>query len=190
MEWEDREEHYSHQALLTWKEGPSGGLKKGRAWAAHILFMPCLAGVSGWRATWGLKSNSVLLAKPLAPDQSWVRPNERLICEGAPFLNLSQGIGVFQEPAQGPGLLHYRLRNPIKGGNRGEPSRRMGAGLFKIQSSFDLELLRSQETVLWEVGLLPSILFTAVNGPIWKQIVERSWGTLFPCAIMFTFHVH
>lgn len=130
-------------SIALWKEGPRGGLTKGRPRAAHILFMLCLAGVSGWRATWGLKYNSVLLAKPLALDQSWVRPNERFICEGAPFLNLGQGISVFQGPSQGPGLLHYRLGNPIKGGNRGESSRRMGAGLLKIQSSSDLELLGS-----------------------------------------------
>lgn len=65
-----------------------------------------------------------------------------------PFLNLGQDIDVFQGSSQSPDLLHDRLRNPIKGWKRGEPSRRMGAGLFKIQNSSDLELLRSQETEL------------------------------------------
>lgn len=102
-------------------------------------------------------------SKPLAQEQRQVRLKERLICEGAPFLNLGQGVCVFWGPSQGPSLLHYVLGNLVKGGNRGDELRSSlvgvegegAVGLFKPQSSSDLEFLRNQKIDLGKVNYYP-----------------------------------
>lgn len=102
---------------------------------------------------------------------------------------------MFQGSSQGPGLLHYRLGKPIKGGNRGQSRRRLGAGLFKIHSSSDLEPLGSQEKYFEKSDYYPQ----SCSQPFTVQYESRELNILavIPttvCSVssvfIVTFHVH